>query len=322
MNKTIANVLGGLALLGLSGCYNTLSVANGGLVCGLDDQCPDGFRCLKDGAAGQPGHCWKNGTGPDAGGGATDGLPPKSDVANPLACTVASAVPPFGPFATCSPQERAIGSSTCDPVCQAGCPCDRRCVLDEATYASFYCEDTAQAPSSFVPVQGACNSPNAASCAPGSVCISDDVCPWLCYKTCRKDVDCPKDSRCSLLTLIDQNRQPLQDLFLCTPPIDNCNPSGSASCSTARPEFACVFLAGLTGLENTDATVCDCRTFHDKKLGAACQMKPDDCQPGAVCVDGNCRQICDKRSSGGGSACPTGSGCTAIHGSTVYGYCR
>lgn len=320
MIKTVARILGTLALLGLGGCYNTLNVKNGGLVCGPNDQCPDGFTCVKDGPSGQPGHCWKEGTGPDASSGTADATAPKPDAVNPLACTVANATPPFGPFSTCSPQDRVIGNSTCDPVCQAGCPCDRRCVLDPDTYASFLCEDTAQAPTSFIPVQGTCDSPNAASCVPGSVCIADDVCPWLCFKTCRKDVDCPKDSRCSVLTLVDKNNQALQDLNLCAPPIDNCNPTGSATCSAARAGFACFFLAGLTGVATTDATICDCQTTHDKSLGAECQTKPDDCQAGTVCVDGTCRQICDRRSSA--AACTSGGSCNPIYGSTVYGYCR
>ena len=234
---------------------------------------------------------------------------------------MASATPPFGPFpaANCSP-DQPIAGSTCDPVCQGNCPCDRRCVLNAATYASFQCEGSAQAPSTFVPVQGTCTDTLAANCAPGSVCIADDVCPWLCFKTCRKDIDCPDKSRCSVLTLLDQASQPVPNVFLCTPPTESCNPLGTATCATARTNFNCVFLAGLTGVANTDATVCDCRTLHDKALGAACSTLPDDCQPGAVCVNGICRQICDRQASG--SACPSGGGCTTVYGSTRYGTCR
>jgi len=292
-------VLGLLALPTVAGCYNTTGVVNGGLQCGAGDSCPDGFVCRKD---GQAGHCWRSGS-----------------VANPQACAPAKAVPPFGPFASCSPNQ-AIASSTCDPVCQAGCPCGERCVLDTTTFASFLCEGSAPDSSAFVPVQGTCNLPNTGDCAPGSVCISDDVCPNLCYKTCRKDVDCPSGSRCSGIAPFDKTEKPVPNVYLCTPPSEGCNPTGAASCTTARTGFSCVFMAGLTGIVNGDSTVCDCATTHAKKVGIACTTLPDDCQPGAVCVDLVCRSICDRKASG--SACPSGGGCTAIYGSTQYGYCR
>ena len=283
---------------------------------------PTGFAVCRTHPAGK--HCWRNGTGPDAAGGTggspdtlggkQDGAVIKSDAANPSVCPA-----PFGPFPGCQ-AGAAIGVSTCDPVCQSGCACDRRCVLNTDTYASFLCEATALAPTSFIAVQGTCNGASSANCAPGSVCISDDVCPWTCFKTCRKDVDCPTNSRCSAVTLYDKNTQPVPNVFLCTPPTEGCNPSGAASCTTARTGFNCVFLAGLTGVANTDSTLCDCKTLHTEAVGASCTTVPDNCQPGAVCVDGTCRQICDKRASG--SACPSGGGCNTIYGSTSYGYCR
>jgi hypothetical protein len=185
------------------------------------------------------------------------------------------------------------------------------------TYDRFECEG--QPPPTFVDVQASCTGSLSSSCTPGSVCISDDVCPWLCFRTCRKDLDCGSGSRCSVLTIWDQNSKPVPNLFLCTPPIESCNPAGTASCATARTGFGCVFLAGLTGIGTTDATVCDCRTTHDKAVGAACSMLPDDCQPGAVCVDNTCRQICDRGATG--TACPGTGVCSPIYGSTRYGYC-
>jgi hypothetical protein len=310
MTKTMGIALGLFALLSLQGCYNTLNVKNGGLECGPNDSCPDGFACRKDiPNAGELGHCWKDGTGPaDAGSGNADTTPSKTDTANPGAC----------PFAGCNSLQ-PTASSTCDPVCQSECPCGRRCVLDISTYASFLCEATA--PSTVLsPVLGPCDGTSTLDCAAGSVCIADDICPWLCFKTCRQDKDCPANSRCSVLTTLDKNGQPVSNVFLCTPPTEGCNPTGSASCSAARTDFNCVFLAGLTGVATSDSTVCDCRTLHNKKPGAVCSMLPDDCQPGAVCVDGTCRQICDKNASG--SACPSGGGCNTIYGSARYGYCR
>jgi hypothetical protein len=316
MTKTVGIWLGLVAVVAAGGCYNTLNITNGGLVCGPNDACPEGFHCVKD---SQAGHCWKNGTGPDAGGTASDTASGTTDAVGPLACTIANATPLFGPFPAdkCSPVDQPAPGS-CDPVCQAGCPCDRRCVLS-STYDSFQCEASPQNPSTFVDVQQTCTGSRSESCAPGSVCINDDVCPWLCFRTCRKDLDCGTNSRCSALGILDLSSNPVANVYLCTPPIESCNPSGAASCATARAELGCVFLAGLTGIATTDATVCDCRTTHTGAVGAACSTLPDDCQPGAVCVDGTCRQICDRGASG--TACPGLGVCSPIYDSTRYGYC-
>jgi hypothetical protein len=299
MTKTIGTAAGFLSAILFAACYNTNNVVNGGLQCGPASACPDGFVCKAD------GHCWKTGSGPDS------GVPVGS------ACTLANAKPPLGPFAACGPN-KLVATSTCDPVCQEGCPCDRRCVIETTTYGSFVCESSAP-PSTFVPPLGTCDGNNFGACAPGSQCIGDDFCPNLCYKTCTKDSDCPTNSRCSVITMLDVNRRPLPDVYLCTPPVEGCNPMGSAACATARANFSCVFLAGLTGVGNTDATVCDCSTLHDKKVGGDCSTLPDDCVPGAVCVDGKCRQVCDRKVA---TACSGGASCSAVYGSTVYGYCH
>ena len=183
MTKMFDSAIGLAGLCLFVGCYTTNNIKNGGLLCGPNDACPDGFRCLQDAPAGK--HCWRNGTGPDAAGGTggssdtvggkQDGAVIKSDAANPSVCPA-----PFGPFPGCQ-AGAAIGVSTCDPVCQSGCACDRRCVLNTDTYASFFCEATAAAPTTFIAVQGICNGASSANCAPGSVCISDDVCPWTCF---------------------------------------------------------------------------------------------------------------------------------------------
>jgi hypothetical protein len=326
MTKTSA-AFGILAGLCLAACYNTKDVKNGGLVCAPDNACPEGFTCIKDGLPGQAGHCYRNGTGPtdastspaDKPDATPDTLPPRPDVANPAACTVAT--PPFGPFAGCSVPSSLPGSaSACDPVCQSGCACDRRCVVEEKTLGSFVCEAAPQAPSTFVPVLSDCSGERWSSCAPGSICVGDEVCPSLCYKACRGDEDCPRGSLCSLNTLLDLRGQPVSGLALCTPPAETCNPTGAASCATPRDNFNCVFQAGQTGVA-TDTTICDCRTLHDKKLGAACRPDPDDCEPGLVCVANVCRQICELAGTGA-TACSGISRCTSVFGSSKYGYCR
>jgi hypothetical protein len=298
------------------GCYSTSKIKNGGLLCGTGDSCPDGFVCLHDTQVGQLGHCWRKGTGPADAGPGPDAT--ASDAAGG-ACTLANATAPYGPFANCTSQQ--YPKSSCDPVCQSGCPCQRRCVLDNSSYDSFLCEGSTPS-SSFIPDLGSCNDPNSTRCSPGSLCVADNVCPYLCYKTCRADSDCASTSRCTANTIVDKAGSSMDNLGLCSPPIEECNPMGTAACATPRSGFACVFLAGMTGSKASgDSTVCDCATLHDKKVGSHCQTLPDDCVPGAVCVDGTCRAICSKISVG--SPCSgTGGVCNAIYGSSQYGYCR
>lgn len=313
MTKTIGFAVGLLSLLLLGGCFNTNGIKNGGLECNSGAvACPDGFLC-------KSGRCWKNGTGPDAGGPAAD-TPPRGADAAVAACTPST--PPYGPFATCS--TIAPNLTTCDPVCQSGCDCGKRCVFDTQTGNSFTCEATSE-PSGFVFVDpvAQCDPPNNNACAPGAVCLGDDVCGNLCYKTCRTAADCGTNSRCTRDLVLDINSQPVvPNVFLCSPPIELCNPTGTASCVNARAGFNCVFIAGLTGVQLTDATTCDCATLHNVPIAGKCTIIPDNCQPGAACVDGVCRRICSLK--GTGSACPSttgGVGCTSLYQSTQYGYC-
>ena len=303
MNKTIESALGLSALFALAGCYNTNDVKNGGLVCGTGGTCPSGFVC--DGQMGAAGHCWKKGTEP----GATS------------ACTVAEATLPYGPFATCGAKQ-PIPNSTCDPICQDGCPCNHRCVLDDQTGTSFNCEVSAPAAgTTFIQPLGACNPPNTDLCTPGSACIFDDLCQSLCYRICQSDDECGDKSRCMASGITDPNTgKAVTNVGFCSPPIETCNPTGIATCGTARVNFNCVFLAGLTGVANNDSTVCDCSTLHAVALGKDCTTDPDNCAPGLACVNGTCHSVCSLKSSG--SACPSGGGCTPLYGSQNYGYCR
>ena len=319
MNRTNACALGISILLALSGCYNTNNLKNGGLVCGTSGSCPTGYACKNDGLVGSAGHCYKNGTGPGDAGTSPDTAPSKEDADPGLVCS--SATGPFGPFATCSTNQ-PIPNSTCDPVCQSGCPCKHRCVLDDQTNTTFVCEPSEPVQGTvFVPALGACNGSKTTLCEPGSVCINDRVCQNLCYKACRTDQDCGSNSRCAASTIVDDANQPVKNLFFCSPPIEACNPTGSAACGSVRTNFNCVFLAGLTGVANTDSTVCDCSTLHTQAVGATCTSVPsDNCQPGSVCVNNTCRLVCNLKASG--SACANGGGCTPIYGSQSYGYCR
>ncbi|HEX7508128.1 MAG TPA: hypothetical protein VF550_15235 [Polyangia bacterium] len=307
MNKTIECALGLFAFLAFAGCYNTNNLKNGGLVCGSGGTCPSGYVC--DGQSGAAGHCWKKGTVPDAGG-----------VVPGQGCTTAEATPPYGPFAACN-LNLPIPNSTCDPICQAGCPCNHRCVLDDQTNTSFTCEASVPgAGTTFVQPLGACNPPNTGLCAPGSACIYDGLCQNLCYKVCQQDDDCGDKSRCTASGIWDSNNNPVPNVNFCSPPIETCNPTGSASCATARANYNCVFLAGLTNVANSDLTVCDCSTLHSVAVGKDCSLNPDKCQPGSACVNSKCHSLCALR--GTSSGCPSGSTCTAIYGSQTYGYCK
>jgi hypothetical protein len=276
---TLAPVLAVLA------CYNTSSVENGGLVCGNGSTCPDGFTCHAD------NRCWKTGGG-------------------------AVCAAPFGPFAGCS-EGGTTANSTCDPVCQANCQCGHRCVLTSDA-SRFVCEATTSV-TSFVAPLGTCGTPNEDRCAPGSVCIGDDVCPNLCYKTCRADQDCPASAYCTKTAVNPVGGSALDGVNLCSPPSESCNPTGTAACGTPKSGFNCVLVAGLMATHTTDATVCDCATLHSEKIGAACVDAPDNCQPGAVCMAGTCRALCGL--SGAAPACSSGARCTPVFGSSRYGYC-
>lgn len=327
MCKTLERVCELLALVVLLGCYNTNNVKNGGLTCGKDGACPEGFVCKgNDGQLAAAGSCWKNGTGPDVGGGTSpdasdrradaSGTGPRADGGSGLACTVEAQ--PYGPFANCSVS--LPPNSTCDPVCQTGCPCNQRCILDP-TFSFFLCEgSTVPAGTTFIQPLGACNGDNLGLCAPGAVCTSDPVCQNACYKTCRIDEDCGSNSRCTANTIYDNNQNPLENVLLCSPPGENCNPTGSATCSPSRANFNCVFLGGLIGDANESNTTCDCASSHTVDIGHPCTTAPDNCKPGLVCVIDSCRTVCNLK--GSGSSCTGGGGCTPIFGSQSYGYCR
>ena len=303
-------LLAGVSLalwVALAGCYNTNRIKNGGLLCGTGDSCPDGFVCLHDTQVGQLGHCWKKGTGPSDAGAFLDS-----------GTTCMSGTPPFGPFADCTSVQ--YPKSTCDPVCQSGCSCGQRCILDTETSGSFVCEAAAP-PSGFIPDMSSCNDSNSGRCSPGSLCVTDAVCPSLCERTCRTESDCTSGTRCTANTIKDKLGNPVDNLGLCSPPIETCSPLGAASCATQRTGFACVFLAGMTGTTTDSTTVCHCATQHDKKVGAECNPLPDDCVPGAVCVGSDkhvCRAVCSKSTA---SSCPNAGTCKTLYGSSQYGYC-
>jgi len=312
MRQTNAIALG-LAAGALVACYNTNGLTNGGLRC-TDGKCPTGYSCQIDQGSGSTGHCWKDGTYSVSDAGNQDTTTPTSD-SNPPACTVAT--PPFGPFVSCV--DEAVPNSTCDPVCQSGCSCFHRCVIDEQTNTSFKCEATAQSvTTTFVAPMHSCAA-DTTRCEPGSVCIADATCGHLCYKTCRGDKDCAANSRCTSSSILDSNHVAVKNLFFCSPPIESCSPVGAATCNTGISGLKCVFLAGLTTGVSNDATVCDCSSQHTKLVGEKCTSVPDNCQPGSLCFGGTCHSVCSLAVAGG---CSTGSACTAIYGSSTYGYCR
>jgi hypothetical protein len=290
----------------MAGCYNTKGIVSGGLVCGTNRSCPDGFYC--DTTIDLRGLCYKNGEGP-------------SSTTDPGSTGCSSGTLPYGPFSGC--QTKTPANSTCDPVCQSGCPCNHRCITN-AKASSYFCETTVQS-ETFAKHMDRCNLKNGNSnCTPGAICLEDSLCNNLCYRTCRQDADCPTSTRCTKAAIISPETTAGSTVTpvvnICSPLIETCNPIGNTpSCSGSRNAgITCVLLAKLTGTAGDNETVCDCKSTHDKPIGTTCSTEPDDCVPGAVCVAGTCRQLCVL---GAGASCTNKQCVSPVYGSKRYGWC-
>lgn len=295
--------LGGLAVALLAACYNP-QIDDGTLKCSATSECPSGFRCNPN-----DGRCYKNGGGPsgpaDSGAGGSGGV-----------CAVGQGN--YGPFAGCSPQIQ----QTCDPVCQAGCACDERCMNDKGVLT---CK---QQNPPFKLLTEECDSKDD-TCRPGLICLVEDAedprraaCNAHCYRHCRNDSDCQSlstFSKCSIEVAFSGTTLTAKT---CTQAPENCNPWGMARCKAVdRPAgtFACYVLSTAP-----DQTICECAGLLTD--GQTC-MYEHDCVAGFECVavsgKRTCRKVCSRD-----AAPPLGAGCplltptcTAFNGSTKYGYC-
>jgi hypothetical protein len=303
-------------LLLLAGCYNTKGIQSGGLICGDKGSCPDGFVCDKTLDPRGPGRCYTPSdlaslAKRDAGTSAPEGCP------NPEL--------PFGPFAGCK-QALPTDTSSCDPVCQSPCPCGRRCVTDKNTQ-SYFCEATAPS-QPFAKHMERCDGKSPAStCTPGAFCLQDGspnnaVCGSYCYTTCRVDADCPSSSRCTVNSMVpaDANVTMAASVHLCSPPREACNPIGAApTCLGSRGAgFACILTASVAPGATSEESMCDCKATYTLPIGAACKDSSLSCVPGAVCVEGTCRQLC---LLGAGGTCANRECKDPVFGSSRYGWC-
>jgi hypothetical protein len=294
--------LAALCLLGA--CYNP-QIADGTLKCSALSECPSGFKCNP-----ADGHCYQHGGGPsdsvDSGGGTEAGV-----------CTAAPGL--YGPFAGCNAQIQ----KTCDPVCQAGCGCNERCMADKGV---LLCK-AVSAP--FKGLTDQCDS-DADTCRPGLICLVEDAedparaaCGAHCYRHCRNDNDCQSISPYSKCSIEVAFQNSTFTAKTCTQAPEACSPWGAARCARPGerplPTFACYVLGTAP-----DQTTCECA--GQVMAGAKC-IYEHDCVAGYECVADSGMHVCKKVCALGATTvltggCPVGATCTPFSGSTKWGYCK
>lgn len=316
--KLRAPILVMLTLVGGVACYNP-TIGEGDFLCGPAGECPQNWTC------GADQRCHRLAV-------PSDGAP--SDTAPPVDRTApVDLVPDAGPPPPPPPPPVDAGGCNrpgiscsagapsnrpCDLVCQTGCPCNARCLLDRS---AFVCQPIPQQPLDFF---AECN-PGNDLCRAGAICAVEqrpDVCRAHCYRACRVDADCGMLSRCSD-QLLDGAGQPLTRI--CGPRIETCNPVGARpECSNSGagsrpfPSFGCY----LVDASIDEATTCDCAGTFD--LGAPC-VRRHQCRPGLECLPPlgaqgplTCRQLCNL--NGQGPPCAAGV-CLPIGNGARYGAC-
>ncbi|HEY0711015.1 MAG TPA: hypothetical protein VGG33_29700 [Polyangia bacterium] len=300
---TSANVRAGLCLavmILVGSCYNPV-IGEGDFLCGPGDSCPVGWRC------DQADKRCRRALTTDAA--ATADRPPVSqpDTA-PMMCMRGL---------TCS--AGATAGAVCDPVCQSGCSCDKKCSF---TGAQVACVTT---PPGAKQAYEECN-PGNDNCAPGLLCTAENetACGAHCYRACRVDADCGPNARCTDALGDATGTRVLSKI--CSPRIENCNPVGlQAACMNAGPGNRPLPTFGCYMLDHTvdEATVCRCAGTLD--AGVACSAR-GSCKPGLECLAGfgadaatRCRRLCSL--TGVGVACQLGNTCRPIGPSTRVGAC-
>jgi hypothetical protein len=278
----------------VAACFNTKNIQSGGLKCAPSSDpnspgvCPDGFFC------GEGHLCYRNGT-------------------QGVALCKAGERLPFGPQACFAPDPQQI-TSTCDPVCQSGCSCERRCQLTGDLNGGYSFDCVAPPGPPQIEVFQACDETKDL-CKPGLSCLpppGDSIgCISRCTRYCRADVDCPQDSQCIFqIDLAGDNRK----VLICSPPAVVCDPvqNGPATVCNPLTGDACYVFSD----RSPDLTMCDCAGTI--KAGGACQVI-HSCEPGHECVGGTCRKLCSLSAIGG---CPSREVCTRYSTSTKFGICQ
>lgn len=235
------------------GCYQP-HVTPGGLKCALGSKsCPDGFTCVNDLCQAL------SGAGGNAGSGGAGGAP-----------TCANPVAPL-----CAPSDL---SSVCDPVCQTGCACGQRCLVQAAGLGC--------ATATGQKVQGQVCQPGIEECGPGLVCVQESCGTNLarCRRMCRDATVCAEGAACTHPVLLANQTQSGQRA--CDLGDEPCDPYAATGCPD--PALHCY----VTGPSRTS---CDCASGAELTEGQTCSAY-NDCAVGLACIQAGgssrCMQLC------------------------------
>ena len=234
------------------GCFDP-QIKSGGFRC-AGDKCPSGFVCSAGVCVtpGLPGSGGKGGAAATGGRSGTGGA------------TCANAIQPL-----CTGQS----GSSCDPVCQTGCPCGQKCGLSGAALACA-------APAGTKAEAEICH-PSKDECAPGFACLKE-VCGsdlGRCYRFCRTNDDCASTTACTTSGATASTQK------VCSLEDQPCDPYAQTGCPDAA--LKCYF----SGLSQTK---CDCPGLPsgEKQVGEVC-ANYNDCAIGLVCLSlGNAESKC------------------------------
>ncbi|HEX2658512.1 MAG TPA: hypothetical protein VHU40_09575 [Polyangia bacterium] len=247
----------GLLLLAacLIGCYQP-HVTPGGLKCGPSSKpCPDGFTCVNDVCAAG------SGAGGSPGAGGAGGAPSCANAVAPLCASGADA------------------PASCDPVCQTGCPCGQRCLVQAAGLGC--------ATASGQKAQGQVCLPGSDECGPGLACVQESCGANLgrCRRMCRDATVCSDGAACTHPVLM-ANQMP-SGQRACDLGDEPCDPYAATGCPD--PALHC-YVTGPT------RTSCDCPSGVGATEGQNCSAY-NDCAVGLACIqtggaESRCVRLC------------------------------
>jgi hypothetical protein len=169
------------------------------------------------------------------------------------------------------------GGGLCDPYCQTGCECPKKCSVNTAGAATCNAIAGGQQRTLLQPcqVQEAGTANQIDQCAPGLVCLADSCGSGggtgRCYQFCRNDGECT-NAPCSVA---------LGGGFkVCDVPYDDCVPlpsSANTGCMGAA-------LGCYLSTSDPSKTICDCEFPPGRGQMDLCTYSRE-CHVGLVCVD-------------------------------------
>ena len=240
-NATVLGLL--LTVMGLLGCYQP-NVTPGHLKCSLASKpCPDGFKCMNDLCLAEGA----GGAGGSAGAGGAGGAPMCTNGEGPLCASTDS-------------------SAVCDPVCQTGCACGLRCLVEAAGLGC--------ATATGEKTQGQVCQPGADDCGPGLACVAESCGTNLgrCRRMCRDASVCRDGAACTRPVLV-ANQLP-SGQRACELGNEPCDPYAATGCPD--PALHC-YVTGPT------RNSCDCPSGVGATEGEACSAY-NDCAVGLACI--------------------------------------